>query len=177
MVGLICISLITRNFEHIFMCLLAGWLYTRVDLPSFCLYSLAHYFFFKSSYISCNLKCAIQRPHLHSHYCATKITISYPELFSYHPELELCIHWRVSSCLLWMAYQNILEWNKVKVLVNQSCPTLWDPMDCPWNSPGENTGMGCHSLFQEIFLTQGLNPDFLHCKQILYHLSCQGSPS
>ena len=29
----------------------------------------------------------------------------------------------------------------------------------------------CHSLFQGVFLTQGLNPGFLHCRQILYHLS------
>ena len=34
---------------------------------------------------------------------------------------------------------------------------------CPWNSPGKNTGVGCHSLLQGIFLTQGLNPGFLHC--------------
>ena len=34
-----------------------------------------------------------------------------------------------------------------------------------------NTGVGCHFLFQEIFLTQGLNPGLLHCRQILYHLS------
>ena len=26
---------------------------------------------------------------------------------------------------------------------------------CPWNSPGKNTGMGCHFLLQEIFSTQG----------------------
>ena len=26
---------------------------------------------------------------------------------------------------------------------------------CPWNSPGENTGVGCHFLLQGIFLTQG----------------------
>ena len=26
-----------------------------------------------------------------------------------------------------------------------------------WNSPGKNTGVGCHSLLQGIFLTQGLN--------------------
>ena len=29
---------------------------------------------------------------------------------------------------------------------------------CPWDSPGRNTGVGCHSLLQGIFLTQGLNP-------------------
>ena len=44
------------------------------------------------------------------------------------------------------------------------------------NSPGKNTGVGCHALLQEIFPTQGLNPDLLHCRQILYHFSHQGSP-
>ena len=28
---------------------------------------------------------------------------------------------------------------------------------CPWDSPGKNTGVGCHALFQRIFLTQRLN--------------------
>ena len=28
---------------------------------------------------------------------------------------------------------------------------------CPWDFPGKNTGVGCHSLLQGIFLTQGLN--------------------
>ena len=36
--------------------------------------------------------------------------------------------------------------------------------------------MGCHCLLQGIFLTQGLNLSFLHCGQILYLLSHQGSP-
>ena len=57
--------------------------------------------------------------------------------------------------------------------VIQSCPTLCDLMDCPWNSPGKNTGGGCHFLLQGIFPTQGLNPSLLHCRQILYHLSHQ----
>ena len=43
------------------------------------------------------------------------------------------------------------------------------------DSPGKNTGVGCHALLQGIFSTQGLNPDFLHCRQILYWLSHQGS--
>ena len=43
------------------------------------------------------------------------------------------------------------------------------------NSPGKNTGMGCHSIIQGIFPVQGLNPHFLHCRQILYLLSHQGS--
>ena len=47
------------------------------------------------------------------------------------------------------------------------------PFFCPWNSPGKNTGRGCHSLLQGIFPTQGLN---LHCRQILYRLSHQRIP-
>ena len=46
---------------------------------------------------------------------------------------------------------------------------------CPWDSPGKNTGMGCHSLLQGIFLSQGLNPGLLPCRQSLYSLSHQGS--
>ena len=42
---------------------------------------------------------------------------------------------------------------------------------CPWNSPGKNTGVACHSLLQGIFPTPGL----LRCRQILYCLSRQGS--
>ena len=65
------------------------------------------------------------------------------------------------------------------MLVDQSCTTLYNPMDCSSPSPsvhedsaGKNTGVGCHFLLQKIFLTQTLN----HCRQILYCLSYQGSP-
>ena len=37
--------------------------------------------------------------------------------------------------------------------------------------------MGCHSLLQGIFPIQGSNLGLLHCRQILYYLSHQGSPS
>ena len=47
---------------------------------------------------------------------------------------------------------------------------------CPWDSPGKNTGVGCHALLQGIFPTQGLNPGLPPCRRILYHLSHQGSP-
>ena len=67
-------------------------------------------------------------------------------------------------------------------LVTQSCPTLCDPTICNTpgssvhgDSPGKNTGVGCHALFQGIFPTQGLNPGLPHCRRILYQLSCQGS--
>ena len=35
---------------------------------------------------------------------------------------------------------------------------------------------GCRFLLQEIFPTQGLNWGLLHCRQIHYQLSYQGSP-
>ena len=38
---------------------------------------------------------------------------------------------------------------------------------CPWDFPGENTGVGCHFLLQGIFPTQESNQVLLHCRQIL----------
>ena len=53
--------------------------------------------------------------------------------------------------------------------------SLWlHGLYCPWNSPGQNTGVSNLSLLQGIFLTQGSNPGLLHCRQMLYHLSHQG---
>ena len=56
--------------------------------------------------------------------------------------------------------------------------TLCSPPDSSvhGDSPGKNTGVGYHALFQGIFPTQGSNPGLLHCKWILYCLSHQGSP-
>ena len=50
----------------------------------------------------------------------------------------------------------------MQVLVSQSCPALCDPMDCgppvsPWDIPGKNNGVSCHSLLQWILPTQGMN--------------------
>ena len=73
---------------------------------------------------------------------------------------------------------------KFQIQRPQSCPTLCDSIDCNpphssvhGESPGRNTGVGCHPLLQRIFPTQGLNPGLLHCRQVLYHLSHQGSPT
>ena len=71
----------------------------------------------------------------------------------------------------------------VLFLVTQSCPTLCNPMDCSppgssvsGDSPGKNTGVGCHARFRGIFTTQGSNPGLPHCRGIFYQLSHQGSP-
>ena len=83
------------------------------------------------------------------------------------------LHWRWINVLLYMCCS----------VLTQLCLPLCDPMDCSTpgssvhgDSPGKNTGMGCHALLQGIFSTQGSNPGLLHCRQILYHLSHQGSP-
>ena len=47
----------------------------------------------------------------------------------------------------------------------------------PWNSPGQNTGVGSLSLLQGIFPTQGSKPGLPHCKQILYQRSHKGKPN
>ena len=47
----------------------------------------------------------------------------------------------------------------------------------PWNSLGQNTGVGSLSLLQGMFPTQGSNPGLSHCGQILYQPSHQGSAS
>ena len=67
-------------------------------------------------------------------------------------------------------------------LVAQSCLTLCNPMaysppgsSVYGDSPGKNTGVGCHALLQRILPTQGLNLGLPHCRQILYYLNHQGS--
>ena len=77
-------------------------------------------------------------------------------------------------------YYSPYYWKWRKVLVAQSCPIPWDPMDC--SPPGSSAHgilqaitLECHPLPQGIFPTQGSNPGLLHCKRILYWLSHQGS--
>ena len=68
-------------------------------------------------------------------------------------------------------------------LVAQLSPTLFHPMDCSppgssvhGDSPGKNTGVGCHALLQGIFPTQGWNSGIPHWRWVLYQLSNQGKP-
>ena len=53
-----------------------------------------------------------------------------------------------------------------RVWVAKWCLTLCDPVDCspisPWSFPGKNTRVGCYSLLQGIFLSQGLNTHLLN---------------
>ena len=68
----------------------------------------------------------------------------------------------------------VLKLSRVRLFVTPW--TVACQIPCLWNSPGQNTGVGCRALLQGIFPTQGLNPGLPHCKQIFYHRSHQGSP-
>ena len=63
-----------------------------------------------------------------------------------------------------MNLRGLIEDDQVDAIISKMSPEML-----------ENEKVG-HSLLQEIFLTQGSNLGLLHCRQILYHLSHQGSP-
>ena len=60
--------------------------------------------------------------------------------------LELFLHWSPVAC---------------SVKFSSSRPLYPARLLSPWNFPGKTTGVGCHFLFQVIFLTQGSNPSLL----------------
>ena len=67
---------------------------------------------------------------------------------------------------------------QVKVKCPLLCLTPCDPhgLHSPWNSPGQNTGVGSLSLLQGIFTTQGANPGLPHCRRILLPPESPGKP-
>ena len=79
-------------------------------------------------------------------------------------------------CQCFKSFLMFLKWSESK-----SHSVVFDSLQphglyIPWNSPGQNTGVGGLSLLQGIFPTQGLNPGLSHCWRILYQLSHKGSP-
>ena len=81
------------------------------------------------------------------------------------------------------SYSSLRKIRKVKSEVAQVVSNPLQPHGlqpsrflCPWDFPGNSTGVDCHFLLQGIFPTQGSNPGLPHCRQMLYCLSHQGSP-
>ena len=96
-----------------------------------------------------------------------------------HALCHCSLLFRLSTKDLWQIFHSCC----VLCLVSQSCLTLSGLMDCSppgssahGDSPGQDAGVGCHSLLQGIFPTHGLSPGLPHCRQILYHLSHHGGP-
>jgi len=88
---------------------------------------------------------------------------------------------RLSSSSSRYRINKLQGWMKVEVW-NESvnCSVVSDSLQphgllYPWNSPGRILKWGRHFLHQGIFPTQGSNSSLPNCRQILYHLSHQGS--
>ena len=72
------------------------------------------------------------------------------------------------------------HWYWVREWMNESHSVVSDSFQphrlySPWNSLGQNTGVGSLSFLKRIFPNQESNHSFLHCMQISYHLSYHGS--
>ena len=67
---------------------------------------------------------------------------------------------------LWSTWCEV-KWSESRSVVSD----FVTPWTSPWNSSGQNTGVGSISLLQGIFPTQELNRGFLHWRQILYELT------
>ena len=100
-------------------------------------------------------------PHLEQSYYFHKIQI-------------LKITFPVNSLSLFLIFRAI---GKLSLKWSESCSVVSDSLlYSPWDSPGQNTGVGSLCLLHRIFPTQGWNPGLPHCWWILYQLSHKGSP-
>ena len=102
---------------------------------------------------------------------------SYVLVLKPHPKWKLCSSLNKPAHFIALFYLQFYWWSEK----SESRSVVSDSLRprglySPWNSPGQNTGVGSLSLLQEIFPTQGLNPRLSHCRQILYQLSHKGSP-
>ena len=120
--------------------------------------------------------CAHVCTHICIHICthAHEWALSHSFSDSFHSRL---LHIKYSS-LCYMVGLGCLPILYMASIVLRSvawlCLTLCNPKDCSlagssahWNSPGKNTGVHCHVLFQGIFLTQRSNSGLPHCRRIL----------
>ena len=80
------------------------------------------------------------------HFSAKSILMHSVEIMPYHI-LNSHVYLYVSMHVSHLVMSNSLQHHGLQ-------PTR---LLCPWNSPGKNTGVGCHSLLQGIVLTQGLS--------------------
>ena len=99
--------------------------------------------------------------------------------------MGICSHQALSHVQLfstpWTAASQAplsMELRKWKLSENESLSVVSDSLRphglySPWDSPGQNTGVGSLSLLQEIFPTQGSNPGLPHYRRILYQLNYQ----
>ena len=128
------------------------------------LYFCARYFYGWNAFLTSlpsnillfNIKCPV--------YCRF-LCETCPDLVSLSSALEHLVHW-------FLYLYCLSEWKSFSRVRLFATPGLYSP----WNSPGQNTGVGSLSLLQGIFPIKGSNPGLPHCRWILYQLSHNGSP-
>ena len=86
---------------------------------------------------------------------------------------QILFHYRLLQNIKYSSPRYTVNWSESHSVMSNS---LWPHgLHSPWNSPGQNTGVGSLSLLHGIFPTQGSKPGLLHCRWILYQLSHKGS--
>ena len=89
---------------------------------------------------------------------------------------QTCIHRQVNGNEVWCSLCVCLRsatQSRLTLRPRGLCPTR---LLCPWDFPGKNTGMGCHSLLQGIFPTQESNLYRLHWQADFLRWRHLGSP-
>ena len=106
------------------------------------------------------------------------LATSSPTIHNTQYTMHLCIVERQHALL----QAKFLRWVCVHAKSLQSCPTLRPygvqpaRLLCPWDSPGKNTGVGCHFLLEGIFPTQRSNLRLLHWQADSLSLAPPGKP-
>ena len=151
----------------------------HLESPSFCLRgNVASRRIWKTKHTQFNIKILLHQIfHLNSFH-STQLLQSVVSagsacvcvLFQLRTDVHL-----LDLCHFWVVFPALPSESESGWVVSHS---LWPHgLYSPWNSPGQNAGVGSLSLLQGTFSTQGLNPGLLHCRQNLYQLSQQGSLS
>ena len=81
------------------------------------------------------------------HDWVTSLSFTYAERYFMSKHFHPTVHSTLTTLLFIIEY----IYRYVCMLSLQSCPTLWpygltNRLLCPWDSPGKNTGVGCHTL-------------------------------
>ena len=85
---------------------------------------------------------------------------------------QQCNPYNLIGSYITMQFSASIDGELLDVCIRALCSVVFNSMQphrlqptrllCPCNFPGKNTGVGCHFLLQEIFLTQGSNPCLLN---------------
>ena len=94
--------------------------------------------------------------------------------------LQECItnflYWDMGKTTFCVCMHSHTHTHTCTLICEQLFVTAWTESGCPWNFPGNNTGVDCHFLLQVIFPTQGLKPNLLHWQPASLPAEPPGSP-